>query len=427
MEIIFGAIKESPAASMFAGSIAVVYTARGLLGRKPPRPIAPSPIAWKGLHYKALFLVDRKASSPARKKTDTPTRKSPNRRLKPKVSPSDYYDRMVSPSKVHTPERKMKVHASPSSRQGVSPVKTPCSRATIERIHRFDLYVWVLNSDGKHIHNDSITVANLLDQLRIQVYSWDPADCPTEEEVLYKSSASWEVLASEFSDKCFRFADSVGTMDFHTILIKTMIHGRDDKLLSVDRTVTTRFTRETIHRPEAAVSFKIPAGLQVSSSLHKEILDLRPMIAGSRETYQTFTVTLFCSEATRVKSTQHLDWMSVYAPLRHLVLQGKAIDSRRIYHGQLMYDHLEDLGKAFEATMLSLRSAVSAQAVARQLQPFLCKSYYIAHEEEVVGGAGRFCDHLQALVAQGLESKAVLKVMLEVDETVVRTLHWGSI
>jgi hypothetical protein len=409
MDRIFGAIKESPAASMFAGSIAVVYTARGLLGRKP-RPIAPSPIAWKGLHYKSLFLVDGKASSPARKK------KSPNRRLKSKVSPSDYYDRMVSPSKVHTPERKMKVHASPS----------PFSRAMIERIHRFDLYVWVLNSDGKHIHNDSITVANLLDQLRIQVYSWDPADCPTEEDVLYKSSASWEVLASEFSDKCFRFADSVGTMDFHTILVKTMIHGRDDKLLSVDRTVTTRFTRETIHRPEAAVSFKIPAGLQVSCSLHKEILDLRPMIAGSRETYQDFTVTLFCSEATRVKSTQHLDWMSVYAPLRHLVLQGKAIDSRRIYHGQLMYDNLEDLGKAFEATMLSLRSAVSAQTVARQLQPFLCKSYYIAHEEEVVGGAGRFCDHLQALVAQGLESKAVLKVMLEVDGTVVRTLHWGS-
>ena len=116
MDRIFGAIKESPAASMFAGSIAVVYTARGLLGRKP-RPIAPSPIAWKGLHYKSLFLVDGKASSPARKK------KSPNRRLKSKVSPSDYYDRMVSPSKVHTPEKKMKVHASPSpfSRLSVFP------------------------------------------------------------------------------------------------------------------------------------------------------------------------------------------------------------------------------------------------------------------------------------------------------------------
>jgi hypothetical protein len=398
-------------------ALGTTFTNRWL---QPPRTKSQRPLVFKNLIYtriKSLEGTDNRLPGSERgSRLSSPDR---HYRGTPSSSSSVLSDRG---SRLNSPDRHYR-GAPPAPSSHFDRLATTSPAAVEFREAMFDMYVWTIDGNGDYVQKSSWTVVNFLDKLREQTFTWKVEDYPDIEERRRKSSATWESLACEYADKIFRITDA-GISDISVVIVQLVVHGSHDTLLPVTREYTLRFTRETLHAPNIVLTFDVPAELQVVASPHNEILDMRPKVSGSREAQQLFSVRIYCEQAVRVESHSFLDFMHVFAPIRHLLVQGTCHDRRGVYHGDLSYDHLDALSTRFELLMKALYQERSARAVVRLMEPFFTKQYYPHYDEDVHSpSVDEYCSYLRGLIARGLCCQGVMKVQLVVDHRVLRTVE----
>ena len=242
------------------------------------------------------------------------------------------------------------------------------------------------------------------------IYGWDPdqwshildARTECEEVIRTKSNFFWESLAQHVAERVFTehltplvylygpsCVNSAGELKcapdglsgVDEVRVKTTIDGRRDPLNPQTRSIVYVAHRGRLQHPDVYLELNVPTGMRVAGP-EREYLDLRPLIAGSRETIHSMRILVHlpANARTRTQNEDYADYNLLFVPLRHLVFQG-AVDNPKRPETSLNYETMGALRRRFETVVQGLRSVTGATQLVDVLRPYLTSEYYYMFDE----------------------------------------------